>query len=200
LNTAHGGTSGTFSVNGSNLHFTYNDTNAGNIGNGQDTGLTYIPNPGSISLTATASHHVHLTTVTEDSHTAGDTVAALGDILMSLESGVFKITSGDAIGVQIRASGNQSASIYIGKSLAQSVTDFADGILGTNGDIDEKVSRYNLDIDKFNEQLSTLETRMKNERQRYVEQFTAMETAVSSFKETSSILDNLMESWKAGLS
>jgi flagellar hook-associated protein 2 len=119
---------------------------------------------------------------------------------MSLESGVFKITSGDAIGVQIRASGNQSASIYIGKSLAQSVTDFADGILGTNGDIDEKVSRYNLDIDKFNEQLSTLETRMKNERQRYVEQFTAMETAVSSFKETSSILDNLMESWKAGLS
>lgn len=200
LNTAHGGTNGTFSVSGSNLNFTYNDTNAGNIGNSQDAGLTYIPNPGSISLTATAANHVHLTTVTEDSHTAGDTVAVLGDILMSLESGVFKITSGDAIGVQISASGNQSASIYVGKSLSESVTDFADGVLGTNGDIDEKVNRYNLDIDKFNEQLSTLETRMKNERQRYVEQFTAMETAVASFKETSSILDNLMESWKASFS
>ena len=199
LNTAHNNANGTFSVSGSDLLFTYNE-NTGPVSNSNDTGLVFIPAPGTIVQTAAGVDHPVASTVTEVSHVAGDAEATLGSIAMSLENGVYKITSGDAIGVQISASGNQSASIYIGKSLSQSVTDFANGVLDTNGDIDEKVSRYNLDIDAFNEQLTTLETRMENERQRYVEQFTAMETAVSGFKETSSILDNLMESWKAGLS
>ena len=199
LNTAHASANGNFSISGSDLLFTYNE-NTGNVDNTYDTGLTYIPAPGIITQTAAGVDHPIASNVTQVSHVAGDADATLGDVAMSLENGLYKITSGDAIGVQIRASGTQSASIYIGKSLSQSVTDFANSVLDTNGDIDEKVSRYKLDIDKFNQQLTTLETRMENERQRYVEQFTAMETAVSGFKETSSILDNLMESWKAGLS
>ena len=199
LNTAHGSVNGNFSISGSDLLFTYND-NTGNISNTNDTGLTYIPAPGTISQTVAGVSHPALSTVTAVSHVAGAASATLGGIAMSLENGVFKITSGDARGIQVTAAGNQTATIYVGKSLSHSLIDFATDILKTNGDIDKKVSRYNLDIADYNKQLTTLETRMKNQRERYVEQFTAMETAVSGFKETGSIIDNLMESWKASLS
>ena len=199
LNTAHGGTNGTFSVSGSNLNFTYNDTNAGNIGNGQDTGLTYIPHPGSISLTATAVHHVHLTAVTEDSHTAGDTVAALNGTLMSLESGIFKITSTDAKGIWVTAEGNHTSTFYVGKSLFDTIGEFSDTVLKTDGDVDKRVKRYTEDISEHKDQLTALDTRMENERTRYVQQFTAMESAVSGFKETQGLLTNMMDAWTASM-
>ena len=118
---------------------------------------------------------------------------------MTLENGIFKTTAGNARGIHITASGNNTASIYVGKSLFDTLKDFSDGVIKTNSDIDKKVGRYNLDIADYNEQLEDLETRMENERSRYIEQFTAMETAVTSFKETGTVIDNLMESWKASL-
>ena len=199
LNTAHSGTNGTFSVSGSDLLFTYNDTNAGNISNSQDAGLTYIPHPGTISLTATAIDHVHLTAVTEDSHTAGDTVAALDGTLMSLENGIFKLTSTDAKGIWVTAEGNHTSTLYVGKSLFSTIGDFSDTVLKTDGDVDKRVKRYSEDISEHNDQLTSLETRMENERARYMSQFTAMESAVSGFKETQSLLTNMMDAWTAGM-
>ena len=199
LNTAHAAANGTFSVSGSDLLFTYNH-NTGNISNTNDTGLTYIPAAGTIAQTVAGVDHPALSTVTAVSHVAGAASATLDGAAMVLENGVFKITSGNARGIHITASGNNSASIYVGKSLFDTLKDFSDSVVKTNSDIDKKVSRYNSDIADYNEQLAALETRMENERARYVEQFTAMETAVSSFKETGTIIDNLMESWKASLS
>ena len=40
---------------------------------------------------------------------------------------------------------------------------------------------------------------MDGERKRYTEQFASMESSVTSFKKTGELLDNFMESWKAGL-
>ncbi|MDA8873041.1 flagellar filament capping protein FliD [Alphaproteobacteria bacterium] len=199
LNTAHAAANGTFSVSGSDLLFTYNH-NTGNISNTNDTGLTYIPAPGTISQSVAGVDHPALSAVTAVSHVAGAASATLDGADMTLENGIFKITSGNARGIHITASGNNSASIYVGKSLFDTLKDFSDSVVKTNSDIDKKVGRYNSDIADYNEQLTALETRMENERARYIEQFTAMETAVSSFKETGSIIDNLMESWKASLS
>ena len=198
LNTAHAAANGTFSVSGSDLLFTYNH-NTGNISNTNDTGLIYIPEPGTISQTVAGVDHPSLNTVTTVSHTAGATSATLDGVSMTLENGIFKTTAGNARGIHITASGNNSASIYVGKSLFDTLKDFSDGVIKTNSDIDKKVGRYNLDIADYNEQLEDLETRMENERSRYIEQFTAMETAVTSFKETGTVIDNLMESWKASL-
>jgi len=39
---------------------------------------------------------------------------------------------------------------------------------------------------------------MANQRTLYVEKFTAMETAVASFKKTGEFLDNLIKSWNSG--
>jgi len=199
LNTAHAAANGTFSVSGSDLLFTYNH-NTGNISNTNDTGLTYIPAPGTITQSVAGVDHPALSAVTAVSHVAGVASATLDGADMTLENGIFKITSGNARGIHITASGNNSASIYVGKSLFDTLKDFSDSVVKTNSDIDKKVGRYKSDIADYNEQLTALETRMENERARYIEQFTAMETAVSSFKETGSIIDNLMESWKASLS
>jgi flagellar hook-associated protein 2 len=199
LNTAHGGSVGTFSVSSANLLFTFNDTNAGNISNGQDAGLVYIPHPGTIALTATAVDHVHLTTVTEDSHTAGPTVAALDGTLMSLENELFKLTSTGAKGIWVKADGNHTSTLYVGKSLFDTINEFGDTVLISDGDIDKRVKRYSEDISDQKDQLTSLETRMENERARYMSQFTAMESAVSGFKETQSLLTNMMDAWTAGM-
>lgn len=119
---------------------------------------------------------------------------------MSLENGVYKITSGGARGIHITATGtSENAKIYIGKSLFETLQDFTNSILKTNSDIDQKVARYTDDVTKYNEQLEELNSKMEAQRMLYTERFTAMETAVSSFKETSTLLDNFMESWRAGL-
>ena len=199
LNTAHGNANGSFTISGSDLLFTYNP-NTGNVSNTNDTGLLYIPSPGLISQTVAGVDHPAQSTVTEVSHVAAAASATLDGIDMVLENGVYKITSGNARGIHITASGNNSSSIYVGKSLFHTLIDFSDSVLKPSGDIDKKVVRYNNDISEYKEQLSALELRMENERARYVEQFTAMETAVSSFKETGKVIDNLMESWKASLS
>ena len=48
-------------------------------------------------------------------------------------------------------------------------------------------------------QLEDLNAKMETQRDLYVQRFTAMETAVASFKETGTLLDNFMESWRASL-
>jgi len=129
-----------------------------------------------------------------------DGTATLDGEAMSLENGVYKITTGAARGIQITASSaTANAKVYVGKSLFDSLISFTETILKTNSDIDQKVARYNNDVTKYNEQLADLDERMIAQRALYVERFSAMETAVSSFKETSTLLDNFMESWRASL-
>ena len=119
---------------------------------------------------------------------------------MSLENGKYKITSGGARGLALTLLGNgEDAQVFIGKSLLQTLTEFSDDILKTNGDIDTKIATYNDDIDDYNDRLDELSARMDTERARYVEQFTAMEASVTSFKKTGDMLDSFMETWKAGL-
>ncbi len=152
-----------------------------------------------IALTATAVDHVHLTTVTEDSHTAGPTVASLDGTLMSLENELFKLTSTGAKGIWVKADGNHTSTLYVGKSLFDTINEFGDTVLISDGDIDKRVKRYSEDISDQKDQLTSLETRMENERARYMSQFTAMESAVSGFKETQSLLTNMMDAWTAGM-
>ena len=199
LNNVHGGANGTFSVSGNDLLFTYNH-NTGNINNTNDTGLILTPAPGTITQVSAGVNHAPLSTVTEVSHLAGNPEATLDGTAMSLENGIFKISSGGARGINIKANGNQSATLFVGRSMFDSLKDFSDDVLTTNGDLDKKVARYNSDITEYKDQLAELEARMATERIRYVEQFTAMETAVAGFKETGSLIKNLMDAWKAGLS
>lgn len=119
---------------------------------------------------------------------------------MVFEGGKFKITSGDARGLALTMLGNgEDAKIFIGKSLMQIVQEFTENILKPNNDIDAKIQGYNEDITEFNDKITELSERMENQRILYMEQFTAMESSVASFKKTGDLLTNFMDSWRASL-
>jgi flagellar capping protein FliD len=66
-----------------------------------------------------------------------------------------------------------------------------------NGDIDEKIYNLEDDIDSLVDEQEALDLQIASQRSLYVQKFTAMETAVSSFKKTGEFLDNLIASWNS---
>ena len=128
------------------------------------------------------------------------TGANLDGAAMVLESGVFKGNSSNTLGINIVPStGATDTKIYVGQSLIASLRAFSKTVLTPGNAIDSKISNYNDEITDYEDELAKLETAMETTRARYVEQFAAMESAVSSFRKTGEYLDNFMESWKAGL-
>ena len=88
-------------------------------------------------------------------------------------------------------------SVYMGRSLMQTLSKYIDDVLTLNGDIDTKIYKLEDDLDSLVDEQETLDLQMANQRTLYVEKFTAMETAVASFKKTGEFLDNLIKSWNS---
>ena len=87
--------------------------------------------------------------------------------------------------------------VYMGRSILQELSKYIDDVLMLNGDIDEKIYRLEDDVDSLVEEQEALDLQIANQRSLYVQKFTAMETAVSSFKKTGEFLDNLIASWNS---
>ena len=87
--------------------------------------------------------------------------------------------------------------VYMGRSLLQNLSKYIDDVLTLNGDIDEKIYNLEDDVDDLVEEQEALDLQIANQRALYIEKFTAMETAVSSFKKTGEFLDNLIKSWNS---
>ena len=87
--------------------------------------------------------------------------------------------------------------VYMGRSVLQNLSNYIDDVLKLNGDIDEKIFNLEDDIDDLVEEQEALDLQIKNQRAIYVQKFTAMETAVSSFRKTGEFLDNLIASWNS---
>ena len=87
--------------------------------------------------------------------------------------------------------------VYMGRSVLQNLSNYIDDVLKLNGDIDEKIFNLEDDIDNLVEEQEALDLQIKNQRAIYVQKFTAMETAVSSFRKTGEFLDNLIASWNS---
>lgn len=66
-----------------------------------------------------------------------------------------------------------------------------------NGDIDTKIYNLEDDVDSLVEEQEALDLQISSQRALYVQKFTAMQTAVSSFKKTGEFLDNLIASWNS---
>ena len=128
------------------------------------------------------------------------TAATLDGVQMVLENGVFKGDSNNTLGINVTPfSGAPDTRVFVGNSLINSLREFSKSVLTPGNAIDSKISNYNNEISNYEEELLKLETAMETTRARYVEQFSAMESAVSSFKKTGEYLTNFMESWRAGL-
>ena len=126
--------------------------------------------------------------------------ASLSGTNMSGSSGTYYLTSGDAAGVTAKvSSGTPSATIYLGRSLIDTVSNYMDTLLKTNGDLDLKVKNMNDDLSDLNLESTSLTKQMESLRERYQKRFGAMEAAVSQLKDTGEYLTSFMDSWTAGL-
>lgn len=132
--------------------------------------------------------------------TATDGNGTLDGTASSRIGNSYFVRAGNGSGARIQTSSDDiSANIYLGRSLIGELSKFTASILATGSDIDKKISTLNSDITEHNTELNDLSDRMTSLRDRYVRQFTAMEQAVKSLKETGSYLESFMDSWRASL-
>ncbi len=87
----------------------------------------------------------------------------------------------------------------MGRSLINQLLSYTETILASSGDIETKITNYNNDIEDYETELSDLATKEETIRERYVKQFSAMESVVRSLKDTGSYMESYMESWQSGL-
>ena len=147
--------------------------------------------------------------MTGDSYTAGTYAFAIdsdGDAtldsvdLTEYTDGSFVVTSGEAVGLQIDVSNSGTdTNIYVGRSLLDILSNYATGILASDGLLEEKLTDATEDLEELTTDLTNLDARIAKVRARYVEQFAAMNKTVASLKETEKSLENMMTAWTAAM-
>ena len=131
---------------------------------------------------------------------ASDNSATLNGSAMTVSGSNYTISGHDAGGLQLTiASGGADTSIYVGKSLFESLDDFSRDVLASSSDLQTKITNYNDDLSEYDEDLTALNESIERLRLRHEAQFAAMNAAVASLKETEKTLDNMMEAWKGGM-
>jgi flagellar hook-associated protein 2 len=109
---------------------------------------------------------------------AGDTISATGLLLDTSKTSV-------------------NTNVYMGRSIMQTLSKYIDDVLMMNGEIDTKVYKLEDELDDLIKEQESLDRQIANQRDVYLQKFTAMQTAVSSFKKTGEFLDNLIQSWNS---
>ena len=108
---------------------------------------------------------------------------------------IFTMSSGNAAGLKVKYSGlGSDATIYYGQSLIEKLTSFLTDTLNTSsGQLSTRETTINQEVTDQSEILADLNTQMESLRNRYTQQFTSMEQAVTSLKSTGEYLTNLFE-------
>ena len=130
--------------------------------------------------------------------TAGVTGSAtLDSVSMSADTSnnTFTITSGDASGMKVKYSGTGAdATVYYGQSLIEKFSTYLTSILNTSsGKIATRETTINKEVTDQSDLLVDLNTQMDSLRERYITQFTVMETSVTSLKSTGEYLTSLFD-------
>ena len=108
----------------------------------------------------------------------------------------FTATSGDASGITIIPQTTvSSASVFVGESMLDKMDIYIENILSSSGDIERRKSSLNKDLSEIDDGLLDINRKVDVIRERYLEQFSAMETAVTSLKGTGEYLENMVKSW-----
>ena len=109
---------------------------------------------------------------------------------------VYSPLSGDLLGVSVTP--NQtvtSANIFIGKSLIDTLSDYIDETIVSAGDLSNRTTQINTEVDELNIDQTRLDERMEDIRTRYTKQFSAMEALVTSMNNTGEFLTNMMDAF-----
>ena len=123
--------------------------------------------------------------------------ATLDGVSMSadINNNTFTISSGNAAGLKVKYSGlGADATIYYGQSLIEKLTSFLTDTLNTsNGQLATRETTITQEVTDQSALLVDLNSQMESLRNRYIQQFTSMEQAVTSLKSTGEYLTNLFE-------
>ena len=106
-------------------------------------------------------------------------------------------TTGDTKGLRLTVSGNVStATVFYGQSLADKLSSFIEDMVSATGDLEKSKSRASSLISEYNEDKANLDIKVESIRERYMQQFSAMEAAVSGFNKTGEFLTGFIDSMK----
>ena len=108
----------------------------------------------------------------------------------------YSATSGEAAGITIIPQASvSSAFVYVGERMLDKMDTYIENILSSSGDIERRKSSLNKDLSEIDDGLLDINRKVDVIRERYLEQFSAMETAVTSLKGTGEYLENMVKSW-----
>ena len=108
----------------------------------------------------------------------------------------YSATSGEAAGITIIPQASvSSAFVYVGESMLDKMDTYIENILSSSGDIERRKNSLNKDLTEIDDGLLDINRKVDVIRERYLEQFSAMETAVTSLKGTGEYLENMVKSW-----
>ncbi len=133
-------------------------------------------------------------------HSSGDSYLDNIKLLKGtdLETGLdyYSATDGDPSGVTIIPQSSVStAFVYIGESMLDKMDSYIENILSSSGDIERRKTSLNQDLTDIDDGLLDINRKVDVIRERYLEQFSAMESAVTNLKGTSEYLENMVKSW-----
>ena len=130
----------------------------------------------------------------------GESSATLDGIALSgstLADGTKKYTaiSGDVTGLRLSVSGTvTSANVYYGESFFSKLESYVKDLVSSTGVLAKSENQANSSISEFNDDRADLEEKIEAIRQRYMAQFSAMESAVTGFKKTGEFLTGFIDS------
>jgi len=133
-------------------------------------------------------------------HSSGDSYLDNYKLLKGTDSTTgldyYSAVDGDPTGITIiPQSSVSSAFVYVGESMLDKMDSYIENILSSSGDIERRKTSLNQDLTDIDDGLLDINRKVDVIRERYLEQFSAMESAVTSLKGTSEYLENMVKSW-----
>ena len=117
---------------------------------------------------------------------------------MTASSGKYYTLSGNTAGLTVTTSlSSTTNSIFLGRSLLDTLSSYADTILSSSGTVTTQINSKNDNITELNQDLADLDTKMIELRERYVTQFSSMERVVRNLKDTGDYIKNFTDTMRA---
>ena len=117
-------------------------------------------------------------------------------ILTSDGAGTFTSSTYPGLRIETIDASPAQFEVYVGKSFATKIIDLMSETLADGSSLKSAETAYQNLSDDINERLEKLDVREELISTRYTEQFGAMESAMTQFNSTKTMLENFIEAWK----
>ena len=146
------------------------------------------------SIDAGLNNYLGIQGGSQTNGTGSEVGASLTDTPLKQESGSFRSISGKAMGLSLKVTApGSSGFIYIGKSYLSSLSEYLNEVLKPSGMLSSRTDTLNKELRTYNDDLIDLDEEIEQSRDRYKQQYGAMEATVNSLKNTGEYLTSYMD-------